>query len=114
MSNKGKIRSVIAKLKEAKERLGEEKIKNVSRPHKLKPDKKKDDSVDKEGKKRKKTPTAVGVGPRGGSYRVAASGRKIYESSRNSKVKKSMEDYLKHIEEIDRFIDQFKIFKGLM
>lgn len=103
-----KIKEVISKLKN---KLGDTKIKNISRPNKPKPDKKKPKDADTESKKKKKTPTAEAVGPRGGSFKVSATGKKIYESSR---VKKSIEDYYKHIEEIDKFINQYKEFKGLM
>ena len=112
---KKKMKEVINKLKEAKEKLGEEKIKNISRPKKVKPDSKKKDETDPENRKRKKAPVSTATGPRGGSFTVSESGKKIYESSkREARVKKSMEDYLKHLEEIDRFINEFKQFKGLM
>ena len=48
-----KIKEVISKLKN---KLGDTKIKNISRPNKPKPDKKKPKDADTESKKKKKTP----------------------------------------------------------
>lgn len=114
MADKKKIKRVVSKLKEAKEKLGEEKIKNVSRPDKVKPTKGKEKGPEDSGRRRKNAPSPTAVGPRGGSFKVSATGKKIYDSSRSERVKKSMEEYFKHIEAIDNFINKFKIFKGLM
>ena len=115
MANKKKIKEVINKLKETKKEIGRHKITGVSDPKKLDPKKKRKEADDDKGKKRKKDLGAVGTGPRGGSFKVTATGKKIYESSkRKEDVKKAMEEYYESIEEIDRFINQFKEFKGLM
>ena len=111
-NKKKKIKETVRKLKEAKEKLGEKKIKNVDRPGKIKPSKKEDKKKDGSGSK-KDAPSVTGVGPRGGTYKVTASGKKQYQS-RGERVKKSMEEYFKHLEIIDRFINKYKEFKGLM
>ena len=114
MADKKKIQEAVRKLKEAKEKLGDEKIKNISRPDKVKPTKGKEKGPESQDKRRRGIPAAEATGPRGGSYKVSASGKKIYESSRSDRVKKSMIEYFKQIEAIDRFVNRFKEFKGLM
>jgi hypothetical protein len=115
MADKKKIKEAITKLKEAKKELGRHKITGVSDPGKVDPKKKRKEAEDDKGKKRKKQMAATGTGPRGGSFTVSASGKKIYESSkRDEDVHKSIEEYFEEIEKIDAFINQFKEFKGLM
>lgn len=110
-----KIKDVVRKLKETKNKLGDVEAPGVDKPKKIKPKKQKEEKKEEAGKKRKKTPTATMVGPRGGTFQETAGGQKVYTTSkRDEKVKKSLEEYFKEIEAIDNFISKFKHFKGLM
>ena len=106
MENKDKKKKIKEVVDNLKDKLGNLKTKNVREVKKLKPTKTTKEKH-KEAKESRKKTQAVSYGPRGGQYALNAQGEKEY-------IKKSIDEWLEQVEDIDRFIDQYKNFKGLM